>query len=79
MDYPRQSNKKRLYNRLNKKRVKEAIKAVRLAKDYETAVEKLNKAVSVLDKVSSRRILHKNNVANKKSKLAKYVNSLKKA
>ncbi len=75
----KQSNKKRLYNRLNKKRAKEAMKDVRLAENYETATEKLNKAVSVLDKVAARGIYHKNNIANKKSKLAKYVNSLKQA
>ncbi len=73
----RQSNKKRLYNRMNKKTLKEAIKAVRTAETFEEASEKLKTASKVLDKVAARRIYHKNNVANKKSKLAKFVNSLK--
>jgi len=73
----RQSKKKRLYNRLNKKRVKEAIKAVKTAENFQDAFEKLKLASKVLDKVAAMGVLHKNNVANKKSKLALFVNSLK--
>ena len=73
----RQSNKKRLYNRLNKKRLKEAIKSVRASENYNEAWENFKTATKILDKVAARGILHKNNVANKKSKLAKFVNSLK--
>lgn len=73
----RQSRKKRLYNRLNKKRVKEAIKAVGSAENFEEAALKMKEAVKVLDKIGARRILHKNNVAHKKSALAKLVNSRK--
>jgi small subunit ribosomal protein S20 len=73
----RQSQKKRLYNREYKKKLKEAIKAVRNAENIEEASEKMVAAKKILDKVSARRIVHKNTAANKKSKLAKYVNSLK--
>ena len=73
----RQSKKRRLYNRLNKKQVKEAIKAVKASQNFEEAFEKLKLATKVLDKVAARGVLHKNNVANKKSKLARFVNSLK--
>ncbi len=73
----RQSKRRRLYNRLNKKRVKEVIKSVKSTENFEEAFEKLKLATKVLDKVAARGILHKNNVANKKSKLAKFVNALK--
>ena len=73
----RQSQKRRLYNRMNKKRVKEAIKAVRASETFEDGMNNLKVATKVLDKVAARRIFHKNNVANKKSQLARFVNSLK--
>ncbi len=73
----RQSRKRRLYNRLNKKLVKNAIKSVLESKTAEDAIKNYSSATSVLDKVAARGILHKNNVANKKSRLAKYVNKLK--
>lgn len=72
----RQSIKRNLYNRANKRLVKEAIKAVRSAQSLETAKEALNKAASVLDRVAARGVLHKNTVANRKSSLARFVNRL---
>jgi small subunit ribosomal protein S20 len=73
----RQSRRRRLYNRRNKRAMKQAIREVHDAKNYEEAMEKLSKANSVLDKISARKIIHKNNAANKKSQLAKYVMTLK--
>lgn len=72
----RQSNKKRLYNRLNKKNLKFAIRAVKESKSYDDAIEKFNKAVSLLDKIAAKGIIHKNNAANKKSSLSKLVKKL---
>jgi len=72
----RQSRKARIYNRQNKKLVKFAIREVREAKTYEEAVEKLRKAMSILDKVAARGVIHKNNAANKKSALTKLVKKL---
>lgn len=69
----RQSRKARIYNRQNKKLVKFAIRNVRESKTYEEAVANLNKAMSILDKVTARGVVHKNNAANKKSSLAKFV------
>jgi small subunit ribosomal protein S20 len=54
-----------------------AIREVREAKTFEAAWEKFKNATKVLDKVSSRGVIHKNNASNKKSALAHYVNSLK--
>ncbi|MFQ3580248.1 MAG: 30S ribosomal protein S20 [Bacteroidales bacterium] len=73
----RQSRKRRLYNRLNKKLVKNAIRSVLESKTAEEAISNFSKANSVLDKVAARGVLHRNNVANKKSRLAKFVNKLK--
>ncbi len=73
----RQTAKRRIYNRHNKKLMRLAIRSVRESQNYDEASENLKNAVSVLDKVSSRGIIHKNAAANRKSKLAKYVNSLK--
>lgn len=73
----RQSRKRRLYNRLNKKTAKFAIRAVREASTFEEASEKFRLATKVLDRISAKNVLHKNAAANKKSALAKHVNKLK--
>ncbi len=57
--------------------VKNAIRSVLESKTAEEAISNFSKANSVLDKVAARGVLHKNNVANKKSRLAKFVNKLK--
>ena len=75
----RQSKKRRLYNRTNKKMVKQALRAVREAKSYDEALSLVNKAYSVLDKVSSRGVIHKNNAANHKSAVAKMLQKLQTA
>jgi len=72
----RQSQKARIYNRKNKKLMKMAIRSVRESKNYEEAQENLRKAMSVIDKTARRGVIHKNNAANKKSKLARYVKKL---
>lgn len=75
----RQTRKRKLYNRLNKKTAKLAIRAVRESKTFEEGLENLKKATSVLDRVAARGVLHKNTASNRKSSLSKYVFSLKKA
>ena len=72
----RQNIKRNLYNRANKKLVKEAVKAVRSAQSADVAKEALTKAMSILDKVAARGVMHKNTVANRKSSLARFVNKL---
>jgi len=69
----------KLYNRLNKKLVKFALRDVREAKTYEDAAEKFQKATKILDKVTARGVMHRNTAANQKSALAKFVNSKKQA
>lgn len=72
----RQSRKARIYNRQNKKLMKFAIRDVRSSKTYEEAVANLKKAMSILDKVAARGVIHKNNAANAKSSLSKFVKKL---
>lgn len=73
----RQNKKRRLYNRLQKKQLKLAIKAVREAGEYDKAIENFKKATKLLDKLAVKGVIHKNNAGNKKSRLAKLINKLK--
>lgn len=72
----RQSLKRRALNRAKKSELKTMIKKVRTAKDKETAREAFNKVVSLLDKLATKGIIHKNKASNQKSKLALYLNKL---
>ncbi len=72
----RNSAKKRLLNRFQKIGVKRLIKDLLKTTDATLAKEKLPKVVSGIDKLAKRNIIHKNNAANKKSKLTKFVNKL---
>ncbi len=45
-------------------------------KEKSEAQEFFRKVSSMIDKLAKRNIIHRNNAANKKSKLAKFVNSL---
>ncbi|MGI6224653.1 MAG: 30S ribosomal protein S20 [Peptococcales bacterium] len=68
-----------LRNRAVKSTVKTAIKrfeAAVEAKNLDDAKVQLQKAVKTIDKAASKGILHKNNAAHKKSRLAKLYNKL---
>lgn len=72
----RQSLKRRTYNKHNKAMMKTLIKKVRSEKDKSKAELYLKEAVSRLDKLASKGIIHKNKAANQKSKLTKMVGKL---
>ena len=72
----RQSRKRKIYNRGNRKQLREAITAVRTATVLDVAQDALKKAFSIIDRVASRGIIKKNNASNKKSRLAKAVRKL---
>jgi small subunit ribosomal protein S20 len=74
----RTNERKRVRNKASLSRVKTLIKNVMESSDKETAESRLKKAVAVLDKTANKGRLHRNNVARKKSKLTKFVNSLEK-
>jgi len=71
----RTSRKARLRNKHYRSIMKTAIKKVRLAESKEVAEANLNQAISILDRLASKGIIHKNNAANKKSKLTRLVNN----
>ncbi|MDX9758416.1 MAG: 30S ribosomal protein S20 [Bacteroidota bacterium] len=72
----RTSERKRAYNRMNKSRVKTAVKDLRGTTDKAAAEEKYRKVSAILDRLSTKGIIHRNTAAHKKSKLAKFVQSL---
>lgn len=75
----RQNEVRRLRNKASKTMVKNAVKAVRTAiRDNapEQARENLVKAVSVMQKTSSKGVIHKNQAARKISRLTRQVNQL---
>ncbi len=74
----KQSLKRRAINRARKSELKTWIKKVRTAQDKETAKAAYNKVVSLLDKLATKGIIHKNKASNQKSRLALFINKLAK-
>jgi len=72
----RSSAKKRELNRYQLKSTRTYMRKLRETTEKNEAQELFNKVASMLDKLAKKNIIHKNNAANKKSKLAKHVNSL---
>ena len=75
----RQNEVRRLRNKASKTMVKNAIKAVRVAVGEnapEQARDNLVKAVSIMQKTSSKGVIHKNQAARKISRLTRQVNQL---
>jgi small subunit ribosomal protein S20 len=72
----RQSAERRVINKELKSRVKTVLKNARAEKDKEKAAAAVKEAVSTLDKLASKGLIHKNKAANQKSKLTKLVNKL---
>ncbi len=76
----RQDEKRRMRNRFYRTRVKNVIKAVRVAvenKSVEEAEKALAKAIPVIAKAASKGVLHWRNASRKISRLTKKVNALK--
>lgn len=72
----RSSATRRLRNRYQAKTCRNAIKKLRHTSSRKEAEELYKSVVSMIDKMAKRNIIHKNNAANKKSRLAKFVNTL---
>lgn len=72
----RSNEVKRLRNRYQLKSTRTFIKRLRETTDKNEAEELFKKVSSMIDKLAKKNIIHKNNAANKKSKLAKFVKSL---
>ena len=73
----RQTNTRNLKNRLQHKTTRNAIKTLKDSSNKKEAEKLLVNVTSLLDKLAKNNIIHKNKSANLKSKLSKYVNSLK--
>jgi small subunit ribosomal protein S20 len=65
-----------MQNRHYKSMMKTAIQRVRSATTKDQGQAALLNAVSVLDSLAAKRIIHRNTAANQKSKLTKFVNKL---
>lgn len=72
----RQDKKKRLHNRTLRSKMRTLYKRVLRAETKEEGESALKEAVSYIDRMAVKGIVHKNNAANKKSRLVKYVNKL---
>ncbi len=53
--------------------MKTAIKRVKSAENQETALSEFKAASSLIDKMVNKKIIHRNNAANKKSRLQKHL------
>jgi small subunit ribosomal protein S20 len=76
----RQNEKRRLRNKAVKSELKTRIKTAvtDASKGAETSAESLRLAIKRLDKAAAKGIIHKNQAANRKSKLMKRVGGLTK-
>jgi small subunit ribosomal protein S20 len=72
----RANEAKRLRNKYQTKTTRTFIKKLRTTTDKAEAQELFKKVASLIDRLAKKNIIHKNNAANKKSKLARLVNKL---
>ena len=74
----RQDLKRRAINSQNKSRMRTLIKSVLTAESKKSADVHYADAVSFIDKMASKKVIHKNNAARQKAKITNYLNSLSK-
>jgi small subunit ribosomal protein S20 len=75
----KQNEKRRLRNRIRKTQMKNAIKSVEEAvasNSPELAAERLQEAISVINKTAVKGVIHKNKASRKISRLTRKVNAL---
>ncbi|MGQ0814270.1 MAG: 30S ribosomal protein S20 [Gemmatimonadota bacterium] len=72
----RQDQKRNEQNRTQRSRLKTAIKRVATETDPARAAESYKETAALLDRMASRRLIHPNKAARKKSQLAKQVQNL---
>jgi small subunit ribosomal protein S20 len=63
-------------NRINRSRIRTAIRRVREAETVEAAQAHMKEAVTLLDRAATKRLLHPNRVARLKSQIARRVNGM---
>ena len=69
----RTSEKARQRNRRDRTRLRSAIKRVRQAESNDSGVEALRNAESLLDRMATKGVIHKNAAARQKSRLQRHV------
>ncbi len=74
----RQDLKRRAINSQNRSKMRTLIKNVLSEKDPQKAKDLYTKAVAFIDKMASKKLIHKNNAARQKSKITNHLNSLTK-
>ena len=72
----RQTEKRRLRNRVHKSRVRTMIKELEVQTSRAEAEPRLNAVKALLDRMGTQRLLHPNTVANTKSRLERFVQTL---
>lgn len=70
------SEKRRIDNRQNRKRLTTMIKRLRTAASKEEAQKLLPETVALLDKSASKGLIHANKAGNQKSSLTRFVNKM---
>jgi len=73
----RQAKRHAARNAQWKSRMRSAIKRVRSLTDKEKAKVELKKTVKLLDQLAAKGVIHRNNASNQKSRLTKFVSTLK--
>ncbi|MBO6525012.1 MAG: 30S ribosomal protein S20 [Balneolaceae bacterium] len=72
----RQNIKKNEHNKNRRSRMRTLVKKVFTTSDKAQAETALKEAVSFIDRMSVKGVVHKNTAARKKAQLTKYVNNL---
>jgi small subunit ribosomal protein S20 len=72
----RQDRKRNVHNRTQRSRLRTAVKKVTSETDPQKAETELKETSAMLDRMASRRLIHPNKAARKKSQLAKAVQKL---
>lgn len=72
----RQNKKRRDHNRSRRSKMRTLIKKVLSTSEKELAEKHLKEAVSFIDRVATKRIIHPKTAARKKSQLTRHVNNL---
>ncbi|MBD3616283.1 MAG: 30S ribosomal protein S20 [Gracilimonas sp.] len=72
----RQAEQRRSHNRNRRSKMRTLVKKVYEISDKKEAEKALKEAVSYLDRMTVKGIIHENNAARKKAQLTKYVNNL---
>ena len=73
----RQSRKANNKNRHYRSMMRTAVKSIMEVTDKKDSEDKLRNAISVIDRVKSKGVIHKNTASRQKSRITNHINSLK--